>query len=686
MSKRNYNVFFNTHTVSGIVISVALYVIFFAGAFSFFKEEIINWEKGTFVKQTPKENVNYDGILNALKNDYQLEGRDILFRLQKKGEEAFISLSPSKDSLASKKAKTAAYFSLNTNTYERKSYTEFYSLGEFIYRLHFFSQLPYIGIYLAGLVSVFFLFAIVTGIIVHWKKIVSNFYTFNPKLILKRVWADAHTALGVIGLPFQLIYALTGAYFGLSILVLLPANFLYNNNQDKLLEDLRPQLKTYPWIAKTTQQIPSANDFVVKNAQRWKNTKIKRFTIKNYGGTNMKYQLMVNQSEKIHFLAQGRITIDAFTNKIEDIKAPEKEVYLENIQASIGKLHFGHYGGIGLKIIYFILALITCFVIITGVLIWLEARNKKSIPLSKRLYTNKVGHIYMAICLSLFPVIALSFIFVKLLPQAYNNDRKSLIYYFFFISWLIAIIILRYVRNNYKTNKYTLWTGGILGLLIPIINGFVTNNWIWKTYKAQQYDILTIDLLWIFLAITAIIFAVKLKPAIQEKSSLAKNPINYNEIKALKKQNIIKEQALIAHQNNNQLPMKTKIISLWMFIIFGYIFHHIYGLATVFFNQTVFIEGSDGSTPFWAHQWRILMEGTVFLFALLTIQLSKKWFKITSLIWGVIVAIFNCYHVIEEAIGHPDELSKIWILLLTAIASILLVINLNQWRKQAVNI
>ncbi|WBX73799.1 PepSY-associated TM helix domain-containing protein [Tenacibaculum pacificus] len=148
--------------------------------------------------------------------------------------------------------------------------------------------------------------------------------------------------------------------------------------------------------------------------------------------------------------------------------------------------------------------------------------------------------------------------------------------------------------------------------------------------------------------------------------------------KKRKKRVIIPKKTIL---KNDTIPMKTKIISLWMLIIFGYIFHHIYGLATVFFNQTVFIDGSTGETPFWAHQWRILMEGTAFLFALLTIQLSKKWFKITSLIWGIIVAIFNCYHVIEEIIGHPDELSKILVLLLTAIASVLLVVNLNEWRK-----
>ncbi|RYG94835.1 PepSY domain-containing protein, partial [archaeon] len=35
--------YFHTHTVSGIVISVVLFVIFFAGSFSFFRDEIINW-------------------------------------------------------------------------------------------------------------------------------------------------------------------------------------------------------------------------------------------------------------------------------------------------------------------------------------------------------------------------------------------------------------------------------------------------------------------------------------------------------------------------------------------------------------------------------------------------------------------------------------------------------------------
>ena len=536
MSKRNYNVFFNTHTVSGIVISVALYTIFFAGAFALFKDEIAHWEKGVFVNDVPKKDIDYDSILVSLKKRYYLVGRNIIFRLNRKGEETYISLSPSKDSLAPNKARGGYYFSLNTNTYKTKTYTEFYSLGEFLYRLHFFSQLPRIGLYLSGLVSFFFLFAMVTGTIMHWRKIIPAFYSFNPKRVLKRVWTEAHTVLGVIGLPFQFVYAVTGAYFGLSILaLLLPTKFLSNSDRGKLIEDLRPESKRYSWTAKSSEKLPSINDFVLQNTDRWKNFDIQRLTIKNYGGNNMKFQLIGSQTDKKNFLAKGRITIDAFTNKIEEIKPPQIAIYSESVRHIMEKLHFGNYGGTSLKVIYFILALITCFVIITGVLIWLEARNKKSIPLKKRLFTNKVGHIYLAICLSLFPVTALSFVFVKLLPESYYDQKQKLIYYVFFLSWFFASFILRFLRDNYRTNKYTLVFGAVLGLLVPITNGMVTGNWIWKTYTERQYDILIIDLLWIFLSITAIAFAVEIKPRVQEKSATHINPIDYRKLKTLKK-------------------------------------------------------------------------------------------------------------------------------------------------------
>lgn len=537
MSNRNYNVFFNTHTVSGIVISIVLYVIFFAGAFTLFKGEIQIWEEGNSLSYTKRKDIDYDQLFKKLDEQYELTGRDLIIKLNGHSDHIYFFMRPSKDSLASKKGKLPHYLYTNITTGETKTYQAQYSLGEFLYRLHFFHQLPYIGIYLAGFVALFFLFAIVTGVIVHWKKIIPNFYAFNPKVMLKRVWADAHTALGIIGLPFQFIFSVTGAYFAIGLFVLIPANFLYNGNKGKLMEDLRPARKSYKWEAKSEKELLSFNKFAKYIANQWENFHLVRAFVKNYGGTNMKYILIGEMKDKQRFTGIGRISFNANTGAIEAVKNPNDASYKENFQRTISRLHFADYGGTPIKIIYFVLALITCFVIITGVLIWIEARNKRSMSLRQRLYTAKVGHIYLAVCLSLFPVISLAFLFVKLSTGVFEN-KQSAIYYFFFITWLAFTLFFRFKRSNYLTNKWCLLLGSIFGFLVPVSNGIVSGKWIWITFTSGQFDIMLIDLLWIIISTTALFVYLKIKPEVKKQSGFNKTPIDYKNIKTLLKEEV----------------------------------------------------------------------------------------------------------------------------------------------------
>ena len=533
MNRRNYNVFFHTHTVSGIVISVALYVIFFAGAFALFKEEIQIWEEARHISHQERKNIDVDKILESLDDKYNLLGRDLQVRLAHFDDKASVLISPQKDSIHGEKDLENRFLYVDTNSLETKTYEEQYSLGEFLYRLHFFGQLPYVGAYLTGFISLFFLFAIVTGVIVHWKKIIPNFFKFNPKNILKKVWTDAHTALGIIGLPYQFIFAITGAYFGIGILALLPATLLYEGDQQKLIEDMRPDRAIVEWISLSDKEMPSVNEYIVKTNNYWESFEVKRVFIKNYGGSNMQYVISGDLLNKEKFVGIGRVVYSPYNNRILDIKNPNKLNYLEDSQYLMGNLHFGNFGGIWVKLIYFILAFITCFVIITGVLIWVEARNKKSETLKQRIYTTNIGHVYMAICLSLYPVISLFFLVVKLIPVTYHSDKMSILYNWFFIVWLLAIIFFRYKRDNYFTNKYTLLIGSILGFSIPIVNGIVSNNWFWMTYQTQQYEIFTVDVLWILVASTTLVIYFKIKPKIKEQSAYTKYPIDFKNRKEL---------------------------------------------------------------------------------------------------------------------------------------------------------
>lgn len=687
MSKRNYNVFFNTHTVSGIVISIALYIIFFAGAFALFKDEISIWENGKSISKIEKKDIDFDKIIQHLDEEYDLYGRDIQLDFAEQGDEIYTYLLASKDSLASEKAKTVHYFSVNIDSLEEKEYHEYYGIGEFLYRLHFFYQIPNIGIYIAGFIALFFLFAIVTGVIVHWKKILPNFYNFDPKITLKRVWTDAHTALGVIGLPFQFIFAVTGAYFGLSVLVLIPANFLYGGDQEKLMADLLPERTNYTWEQKYDGETLGFNELVKKTAANWEDFHVTEAYIKNYQGTNMKYVIVGELENENRFVGTGRVTFDAITGKIEQIKNPNELSYIEDIQTTVTRLHFGNFGGNTVKIAYFILAFITCFVIISGVLIWIEARNKKSMSLHERLFTARVGHVYMAICLSMLPVTAISFLFMKLFGD-YFTDKQSAIYSFYFLLWLLASIWMRFKRNNYFTNKISLLIGGVAGLLIPITNGVMTGNWIWKSIQNKQFEILTIDLLWLGIAITALFVYTKITPKVKEKSSFTKHPIDYKNLDQLLAEEY--QQTQITTTNNlkdkNFIPMRTKIIFLWSAIVIGFIFHHLYGLANIYFQESLLIEGSDGEIPGWAHQWRIILEGMAFLFAVLTVQLSKSWFRWASFIWAILLGVFNLYHLVTAMIYEISNVSEILMLAIMLIASVLLIKELNTWRSTKENL
>ena len=172
------------------------------------------------------------------------------------------------------------------------------------------------------------------------------------------------------------------------------------------------------------------------------------------------------------------------------------------------RLHYGDFGGYGLKLIYLILGFITCFVILSGVHIWLVARNKKTVSNYKRKFNFWLVQVYTATCLSLFPVTALSFVVMKLTHQI---GGRELLYPLFFYSWLALVLFFLFRRNNYFTNKICLLSGGVLSILVPISNGIITGNWLWIAASRGYDQLLVIDLFWLLCGLTSFAVLIKMK-------------------------------------------------------------------------------------------------------------------------------------------------------------------------------
>ncbi|MBO0592484.1 PepSY domain-containing protein [Cellulophaga sp. E16_2] len=500
MKNRTYNILFHTHTVSGIVISVALYVIFFAGSFSFFRDEIVNWERNQTVEITDDMQFNVDAVLDTITKTHNLYGRDIELKKYFREQQVGVSIAASKDSLAPEETKSAQFFYIDTKNFKENTYLESYSLGEFLYRLHFFAQIPYpMGYYLSGFVALFFLFAIITGVLVHWKKIVSNFYVFRPLEKLKTMWTDAHTTLGMLGLPFQFVYAVTGAFFMIKLLLVAPnVLIMYDGDQAKFYEDLGYAHPNYQPVYKKLVADVSVANYMEQTQKKWKDFEIFEVHIFNYGDENMHVLLNGHLAYTASFNGMGEVIYKAKTGEIVSEKNPiTEQSYVEAVKNILYRIHYGDYGGLALKLLSMLLGFVTCFVIISGVMIWLVARDKKNIPEKKRRFNERVVQIYLAICLSMFPITALSFIAVKLVEPA----SQSFIYNFYFIGWLALTLVFVFKKDNAFTNKTSLLLGSLFGLLVPVCNGVVTGNWLWVSIKNGYTQSFIVDVMWLLIAI-----------------------------------------------------------------------------------------------------------------------------------------------------------------------------------------
>lgn len=244
----------------------------------------------------------------------------------------------------------------------------------------------------------------------------------------------------------------------------------------------------------------------------------------------------VKPADKQKFVGLGQVAYELKSGDEIYVNDPyDCTSYVAAVQDVIIKLHYGNFGGYGLKIIYFAFGILTCFVIVSGVLIWVEARNKRSTAAWKRKSNEWVASVFMAISLSLYPVTALAFNLVQLFKGSDQSPYHVFIYKLFFLSWLALAIVFSIKRDSYFTAKYNLLLGSILGSIIPFVHGFITGKWFWNTFQVETIQLFVVDVFWMTTSAVALLafFKMKRKPAVP----LPENISNQSEKKMVLKLN-----------------------------------------------------------------------------------------------------------------------------------------------------
>lgn len=386
------------HGWIGIIISVPLFLIFWAGSVTFFYPEVQRWAAMPhFPLKANQELVSLNQVVNeriaAVSFD---ERRSLSIRLPNDhnpymtlripvhneikpttDSEAFLSPEEqtNKQQLEDKPVNSNEFKSyiLNPQSGEVQAEEEPFQLAQFMNELHYTLHMPG-GDYLVGVATLFFLIIILTGIVIQLKKMIKDFFLYRYNQPARNKMKDIHNIVGVTSLPYAFMYALTGLIFNLHILLEIPFLFLVFDGDQKKMVDTLGFGQVQQTSANINYEMPNINK-LIEIAEQEKNITVQSINIQNYGDQNaiIGFNGAINSAYAQNITANYQVSSQSFPAELNRDQA----LFSYGI-ASMLALHEANYAGLDLRFIYFILGIAFCGMIVAGNILWIAKRQKQN--------------------------------------------------------------------------------------------------------------------------------------------------------------------------------------------------------------------------------------------------------------------------------------------------------------------
>ncbi|MEY4508702.1 MAG: hypothetical protein RLZZ450_824 [Pseudomonadota bacterium] len=420
LSPRTFRVEWELHAWVGVVASILLFVVFFCGIFALFHEQLTLWQEPTQA-HSHSAPPSFGRLLAAVEQTAPLaRGTSVSFEPQHGARVAQLStIAPG--------AKTERVQLLDVDTLAR---TEARShLAEELYNLHFLDQLP-LGGELAGVVAVALLISVVSGFLIHLKDLRRQWLQLRPRLRLRHVASDLHKLIGVLVIPFLLVLGWSGSLLCLGEVTLasLTTSVLGGDEQKAAQLHYGPEF-TRPPSGLSATMLPI--DQLVLRAQE--------LSGQAESADYLTLRLAHDQNAwlEAYFPKEGLgaysfVFLDALTGDVLARSSGDDLTPSTAFERILHGLHFAHFGGFLIKLLYTALALSTCVLLISGNLIWLERRD----PLRERRGNRLLERVTVAIPTGLVAATGVYFVANRLLP-ATQSARAELEFALFAGAWVV---------------------------------------------------------------------------------------------------------------------------------------------------------------------------------------------------------------------------------------------------------
>ncbi|MDT0632782.1 PepSY-associated TM helix domain-containing protein [Rubrivirga sp. S365] len=484
---RAFKLLWDAHSVTGVVLGLGLFVIFYCGAFALYRAEIQAWADPALraTEQTAGAMLSADAAVGEiLRERPPAQGADVLL-VYPFAERAYYWLrypTAAGDTLDHWVSATSGAV-LPTRSRS--------GVAEVLYDLHYFAQAGLVGRILSGLAAVFLLFGVASGVLIHLRKLPRDWHTFRPRGKLRDALADAHTVLGLVGLPYTVMYAVTGAFFSLLIVILGPTLLVVFDGDEGALEAVLTGVEEPPLeLTGEAAEMWSPDALLAALPPLWDDAEITVLHVHGWGdaGGLAAFESGVRES----VTASGKAVLNPATGEVLAVSDPRRPTALGATTTAMTTLHFATFGGWLMTALFFVLALAAGAVILTGNVLWVLVRRPKDPRATPRLH-RVLARLTVGVGVGLVAAVPVLFLASRVLPidldgrVAWENAA-------FFGVWLALVAAAFAGRSPVSAARWQLGLAAVLSAAVPVASGLLGGPWPWESAANGWWGVFWVDI------------------------------------------------------------------------------------------------------------------------------------------------------------------------------------------------
>lgn len=476
MKAATLRAFLTVHTWTGLIAGMALFIAFYAGAFTVFQAATAQWQRPELRESPATTPQQLESLLEEVTRTHPRAKENLWVYLPS-------PFAPRMFLFWREKKPEAEHLFAFGRDGRAHEISEESKLSDLINQVHYSLGLPERwGTWLMGIVSILYGLALVSGVLVHLPTLVQDLFALRRGRNLKRMWQDAHNVIGVLSLPFHIVFAFTGTLLCVLVLFVAGLNFIGLGGKGAALYQ---QARYAPEMTKQdagATMLPPAT-LLAAARDRAPTLQPHFMNYRSYGDAAA--TVSIAGPVPGHLSDLGIVTLEARSGKVVGVQLPGERGNAHAAVRGVTSIHYGTFGGLPVQWLYFLLGLAGAFLFYSGNLLWIESRRKRRQIEQPRVH-RFLARLTVGVCLGCCAALSATFVASLLLQNAGGEWRT---YYAVFL----GSVLWAQLRPPARAAIELALLAGVLSLAVPVTNAIVTADHLFRTAMTGQWQVFGVD-------------------------------------------------------------------------------------------------------------------------------------------------------------------------------------------------